>query len=80
MKRESAPNSRALSVICRSADWGGREGGSVTSTIFNHARQKCVANNIIVEPLNKGHYGTNDFVPCREVVPISESPLLEVPL
>ena len=25
-----------------------------------------------VEPLNKGHYGTNDFVLCREVVPISE--------
>ena len=25
-----------------------------------------------VEPLNKGHYGANDFVPCREVVPISE--------
>ena len=21
---------------------------------------------------NKGHYGVNDFVPCREVVPISE--------
>ena len=25
-----------------------------------------------VEPPYKGHYGTNDFVPCREVVPISE--------
>ena len=25
-----------------------------------------------VEPQNKGHYGTNDSVPCREVVPISE--------
>ena len=24
------------------------------------------------EPLNKGHYGANDFVPCREVVLISE--------
>ena len=25
-----------------------------------------------VEPLNKGHFGANSFVPCREVVPISE--------
>ena len=25
-----------------------------------------------VEPLNKGHYEAKDFVPCREVVPISE--------
>ena len=24
------------------------------------------------EPLNNGHYGANDFVPCREVVPNSE--------
>ena len=33
-----------------------------------------------VEPPNKGHYGANDFVPCREVVPISEGPLSEVAL
>ena len=25
-----------------------------------------------VEPQNKGHYGANDFVPCREVIPMSE--------
>ena len=25
-----------------------------------------------VEPPNKGHYGANNLVPCREVVPISE--------
>ena len=25
-----------------------------------------------VEPLNKGRFGANSFVPCREVVPISE--------
>ena len=25
-----------------------------------------------VEPLNKGHFGANSFVPCREVVLISE--------
>ena len=36
--------------------------------------------NATVEPLNKGDYGANSFVPCREVVPISEGPLLEVPL
>ena len=26
-----------------------------------------------VEPPNKGIYGINDFVPCREVVPTSQS-------
>ena len=25
-----------------------------------------------VEPPNKGHLGANSFVPCREVLPISE--------
>ena len=25
-----------------------------------------------VEPPNKGHFGVNSFVPCREGVPISE--------
>ena len=33
-----------------------------------------------VEPPNKGHFGANSFVPCREVVSISEDPLSEVPL
>ena len=33
-----------------------------------------------VEPPSKGHFGANSFVPCREVVPISEGPLSEVPL
>ena len=44
-----------------------------------------------VEPPNKGHYGANDLslversslyqrVPCREVVPISEGPLLKAQL
>ena len=33
-----------------------------------------------VEPPNKGHFGANSFVLCREVVPISEGPLSEVPL
>ena len=32
-----------------------------------------------VEPPSKGHFGANSFVPCREVVPISEGPLSEVP-
>ena len=35
---------------------------------------------ITVESPNKGHFGANSFVPCREVVPISEGPLSEVPL
>ena len=29
-------------------------------------------NSTTVEPPNKGHFGGNSFVPCREVVPISE--------
>ena len=33
-----------------------------------------------VEPPNKEHFGANSFVPCREVVPISEGPPSEVPL
>ena len=33
-----------------------------------------------VEPPSKGHFGANSFVPCIGVVPISEGPLLEVPL
>ena len=33
-----------------------------------------------VELPNKGHFVANSFVPCREVVPISEGPLSEVPL
>ena len=33
-----------------------------------------------VEPPNKGHFGLNSFVLCREVVPFSEGPLSEVPL
>ena len=27
---------------------------------------------ITVEPPNKGHFEANSFIPCREVVPISE--------
>ena len=30
------------------------------------------ANGCTVETPNKGHFGANSFVPCREVVPISE--------
>ena len=25
-----------------------------------------------VEPPNKGHFGANSFVPCREVIPVLE--------
>ena len=33
---------------------------------------RCKRSVYTVEPLNKGHFGDNSFVPCREVVPISE--------
>ena len=40
------------------------------------SRQKsCYVCTSTVEPPNKGHFGANRFVPCREVVPISEVPL-----
>ena len=32
----------------------------------------CAPLAYTVEPLNKGHFGANTFVPCREVVSISE--------
>ena len=32
--------------------------------------------SITLEPPNKGHYGANDIVPCREGVPISRVPYL----
>ena len=42
----------------------------------NGGEYHCPVHIIIVdytvEPLNKGHFGANSFVPCREVVPISE--------
>ena len=31
--------------------------------------ETVVFHPAIVEPRNKGHFGTNSFVPCREVVP-----------
>ena len=38
---------------------------------YMHTAIRKVSNGT-VEPPNKGHYGAKDFVPCREVVPISE--------
>ena len=38
----------------------------------SHVATTPAANPNTVEPLNKGHFGANSFVPCREVVPISE--------
>ena len=40
--------------------------------IFTHTPTRCRVQLYTVEPPNKGHYGANDFVPCREVVLISE--------
>ena len=41
-----------------------------------------IGNNLpyTVEPLNNGHSGDRPLVHCREVVPISECPLSNVPL
>ena len=33
-----------------------------------------------VEPSNNGHFGSRDFLRCREVARFSECPLWEVPL
>ena len=35
--------------------------------LYSRYQKQCT-----VEPLNKGHFGANSLVPCREVVPISE--------
>ena len=35
-----------------------------------------VVLTLSVEPPNKGHYGVNYFVTCREVVPISEGQII----
>ena len=42
----------------------------VTNRFLQHNR--IILSLYTVEPPNKGHFGTNGFVPCREVVPISE--------
>ena len=41
-------------------------GGDVSSTSFPPNVHNTVG------PPNNGHFGANSFVPCREVVPISE--------
>ena len=46
------------------------EGHNIKNTsLYEHTE---VPNPITVGPPNKGHFGGNNFVPCREVVPISE--------
>ena len=39
---------------------------------FNPAFVSLTFSPCTVELPNKGHFGANSFVPCREVVPISE--------
>ena len=48
------------------AEGGGERDGEKDMTIPR------INKSFLVEPLNKGHFGANSFVPCREVVPISE--------
>ena len=38
----------------------------------NYDSEETAGYVCTVEPPNKGHFGGNNFVPCREVVPISE--------
>ena len=48
-------------------EWKGGGGGGGGAN-----RQLLDKQWYTVEPLNKGHFGANSFVPRREVVPISE--------
>ena len=52
----------------------GGGGGGVLSTfkLLMAWAHTLLAYTTAVEPSNKGHFGANSFVPCREVVPISD--------
>ena len=54
--------------------FGARETDNAVNMLANleKAFVKRLCMGAPVEPLNKGHFGANSFVPCREVVPISE--------
>ena len=54
--------------IARVVDWYANFHGF---TGFSYCTSHVLCK-ITVEPPDKGHYGANDFVPCGEVVPISE--------
>ena len=54
---------RKTIVIWRERTEEGEEGGGSTVNMGHYGA---------AEPPNKGHYGANNFVLCREVVPISE--------
>ena len=45
---------------------------NIYSNRFMYVNEKLSVWHNTVEPPNKGHFGGNNFVPCREVVPISE--------
>ena len=53
------------------AEVKGQEEGGHKSEQGPQDKVTTVSIHITVEPPNKGHCGSNDFVPCREVVPIS---------
>ena len=59
------------SVLCRAKD----QVAAIKNNTLNTGKVLILSLGIVtntVEPPNKGHFGANSFVPCREVVPISE--------
>ena len=44
----------------------------LTERYKQHGEVSCKENPCTAEPPNKGHFGANSFVLCREVIPISE--------
>ena len=59
--------------------WFGSDTASATATACSttgNCREVIITPKLSLiytgEPLNKGYYGANDTVPCREVVPTSE--------
>ena len=54
---------------------GGGFGGCTVTLLRSHALASIKQRIEVptgVEPPNKGHYGANDFVPCRDTVSVSE--------
>ena len=61
-----------LGEVVGVARWRERFGDLGISTDSIQSESMTYIIRYTVEPLNKGHFGANSFVPCREVVPISE--------
>ena len=60
------------SVLCVWSVWSGKMVWVAGGCSESRGREGRWERENTVELPNKGHFGANSFVPCREVVPISE--------